>query len=374
MHIDKFMRLFLLPCICFAICAASGCAQTRRPPTTQPATLAFSSNEIRTAMRKACDYQLELQSHTKPENGWIRSAFYTGVMAAYSATKDPHYLQAAEKWSNHFHFTPPPKRDANNDCCGQTYVELYFQNHDEARIAPLRQRFDAMVADPRAGGSEWWWCDALFMSPPALARLSAATGDKRYNDYMDKMWWDVTRLLFDKDETLFYRDKSFFPDKRKTANGKKIFWSRGNGWVMGGTVRVLQYLPKDFPSRQKYIDLHRSMAARIARLQGADGLWRSSLLDPEEFPTPETSGSGFFCYAIAWGINNGTLDRAIYEPVARKSWAGLTSMLTPEGRLTHVQKVAGGPGEVKPDDTHEYAVGAFLLAGSEMLKLVERRH
>ena len=214
---------------------------------------------------------------------------------------------------------------------------------------------------------DWWWCDALFMAPPVLARLYAVSGDREYLDFLDRMWWDTTDFLFDSTEGLYYRDKSYIG--KPNANGRKVFWSRGNGWVMGGTVRVLQYLPKNHPARARYVQLLKTMAASVARVQGEDGLWRPSLLDPTEAPVPETSGTGFFCYALAWGVNNGVLERKTYLPVIRKAWRGLVSHVREDGKLGRVQQIGAAPAKVAAEDNQEYGSGAFLLAGSEMLKL-----
>jgi rhamnogalacturonyl hydrolase YesR len=224
-----------------------------------------------------------------------------------------------------------------------------------------------MIASPRAGREDWWWCDALFMAPPVLARLYAATGDAKYIDFLDAMWRDTTAFLFDAKEKLYYRDASFIG--KLNADGRKIFWSRGNGWVMAGTVRVLQYMPKNDRRRARYVGLLRALAASVSRLQGADGLWRPSLLDPLESNAPETSGTGFFCYAIAWGINHGYLERRTYLPVVVKAWRGLVNSVRADGRLGRVQQIGASPAKVSADDTQEYGSGAFLLAGSEMYKL-----
>ncbi len=174
-------------------------------------------------------------------------------------------------------------------------------------------------------------------------------------------------FCIDKDDRLYCRDHTFFD--KETASGKQIFWGRGNGWVAAGTVRVLEALPGDSAGRDKFVELHKTMCAKLATLQGEDGLWRSSLLDPEEFPGGETSGSAFFCYAMAWGINHGTLDREKYLPIVVKAWNGLVSKVTPEGKVGSVQKVAGSPGKIKAEDTMQYAVGGFLLAGSEVVRI-----
>ena len=109
------------------------------------------------------------------------------------------------------------------------------------------------------------------------------------------------------------------------------------------------------------------MAATLIRIQREDGLWRSSLLDPGEYPIPESSGSAFFVYGLAWGVNNGLLDAATFLPSVRKGWEGLNWALRPDGRLGWVQQIGYDPRSVTADDSMEYGTGAFLLAGSEML-------
>ncbi len=238
-------------------------------------------------------------------------------------------------------------------------------------VAPARVALDAQIATPKKGREQWWWCDALFMAPPALARLSTVTGDAKYATFMNDQYWDSKAFLYDKGEHLFYRDKAYF--KGRTKNGQKIFWARGNGWVFGGLARILDYLSPTNPQYAGYVALYKEMATQLARIQGADGLWRSSLLDPAQFPMPETSGSAFYTYGLAWGINHNLLDRAVYLPVVRKGWAGLAAQVNTEGRLGYVQKVAGAPGPSRPEDTQEYAVGALLLAGEQMAELAKQK-
>jgi unsaturated rhamnogalacturonyl hydrolase len=341
-------------------------------PATKPAAKPATTRKSRT--RRA----VKLPPSTAPvyeeaDNDWIRAAFFPGIMALHETTRDSKYRDAAIAWGELFKWTPPgDQRMADRLACGQTYCELFMLERDPRMIAPFRAAVDRMIASKKPGRAEWWWCDSLFMAPPALVRLSRATGDPKYTAFMNEMYWDAADYLYDVEENLFYRDRTFLP-MRETKNGEKIFWSRGNGWVMGGIARVLQFLPADDPNRARFVKLHQDMSARLLDLQHADGCWRSSLLDPEEFPQPETSGTAFFCFAYGWGINNGTLDRARYLPATIKSWNALVAKVTKDGKLGHVQKVAAGPGEVKPEDTHEYAVGAFLLAGCEIVKLIDAR-
>jgi hypothetical protein len=205
------------------------------------------------------------------------------------------------------------------------------------------------------------------MAPPAMAMASAATGDPKYVNLADKLWWKTTAFLYDGGEHLYYRDSRFFPQREH--NGQKVFWSRGNGWVLGGTVRMLENMPAQYPDRARYEGLLRDMAARVAALQGEDGFWRASLLDPASVPRPESSGTAFFVYAIAWGVNQGLLDRATFEPVLRKGWSALTGALLESGKVGWVQEVGYQPGDVCWDRTEVYGTGAFLLAGSEMYRM-----
>jgi rhamnogalacturonyl hydrolase YesR len=329
----------------------------------------FSKTFITNQMKKVCDWQLNnpVTINEKNENDWARAAFYTGVMATYQTTKDEKYLQAAIAWSESFDWKLAKRfRHADDHAKGQTYLEIYTLKKDARMIEDTKNTFDSLILTARAGREDWWWCDALYMAPPVLARLAAATGDKKYLDYLNTMFWDTYDFLYDKEEHLFYRDKSYFD--KKTPSGKKTFWARGNGWVMGGTVRVLQYLPKDNPEYSRYVALLKEMAASVKKIQSKDGLWRPSLLDENEVPHPETSGSAFFCYALAWGINNGILDKKEYLPVVQKAWKGLNTYVTAEGKLQWVQPIGAAPDKVTIDNNQEYGSGAYLLAGSELVK------
>ena len=139
---------------------------------------------------------------------------------------------------------------------------------------------------------------------------------------------------------------------------------------MGGLVRILKEMPKNYPQRQFYEQLYKEMAAKVASIQQADGLWRASLLDPESYPGGEVSGSGFFCYALAWGINNGLLDKKSYLLTVEKAWIALNACINNEGRVGWVQPIGADPRKNFTADSWEvYGTGAFLLAGSEVIKL-----
>jgi rhamnogalacturonyl hydrolase YesR len=362
-----------LPNTFLRACAVSlaACVLCVAPARSHARERAHDKKSVAASMRKVFDWQVAnpVAINLDNNNLWARAALYAGVMAAYRSTGDKKYLEQAMRWSEGRGWKLGERpRHADDQAPGQTYLELYMLRKDPAMLADTKATLDEMIRSPRPGREDWWWCDALFMSPPVLARLHAATGDRKYLDFLDSMWWDTTDFLFDPEAKLYYRDASF--KGKPNANGKKVFWSRGNGWVMAGTVRVLQYLPKRDRRRARYVELLRAMAASVGRVQGADGLWRPSLLDPSESPAPETSGTGFFCYALAWGINQGHLDRRTYLPVVRKAWRGLSGSVRADGKLGWVQQIGASPAKVSAEDNQEYGSGAFLLAGSEMYKLM----
>jgi unsaturated rhamnogalacturonyl hydrolase len=206
------------------------------------------------------------------------------------------------------------------------------------------------------------------MGPPTWVRMHAVTGRRQYLDFLIREWQETYNYLYDRVEHLWFRDDTYFD--RRESNGQKVFWGRGNGWVMGGLVRVLQFLPSAHPQQGWFVTQFREMADRILACQQSDGLWCSSLLNPQGFPVRETSGSGFFCYALAWGVNVGILDRTKFGPAVFKAWKALVDCVTVEGRLTHVQPIGEEPAEFDPNSTEIYGVGAFLLAGSEVFRMV----
>ena len=173
--------------------------------------------------------------------------------------------------------------------------------------------------------------------------------------------------LLDKEEQLFYRDDRFF--SQSSLNGRKIFWSRGNGWVFAGLARLLTEIPDDHPSRDWYETLFQSMAKRVASLQLDNGFWSASLLDPENYDNPESSGTSLFTFGLAWGINNDLLDRVTYEPVLRRGWTALVSSVSDEGKVGWVQPIGNDPRAATADYTEPYATGGFLLTGAELLKI-----
>jgi len=339
---------------------------------------ALELHAIDKATRKVADWELT-RSEPNFDRIWTWSVLYTGLLAASQSTSDIKYRQATIEMSKKFNWELARRiPNADTQSIAQTYLDIYLASGDTANIrmiAPTRADLDSVIDLPTLKPNDpripWWWCDSLFMAPPVWARMFAATGDHKYIDYLNTQWQRSYDLLYDKHEHLYARDVSFIP--KRGPNGAAIYWSRGEGWVMAGIARTLEYLPSDDPRRPFYTNQLREMSQRIASLQGADGLWRSSLLDPAHFPAPETSGSALFVYSMAWGVNERILSRKIYLPVIRKAWRGLLQQVYADGRLGNIQQTGSEPAYYLPTSSFNYGVGAFLLAAGELHKLALHR-
>lgn len=382
------LALVLVAMLAFALATPAFGQAARGVAPAPPANAASAESELTpgavlAAMERVADWQLA-HPHSDDPLRWTQAAGYTGMMALASLSKSPRFRDAMMQMGEKNGWKPGVRPyHADDHCVGQTYAELFFEQREPRMIAPLRERFDWILANPKDDNLDfdqaknpdrldrWSWCDALFMAPPAWLRLYVATGNRAYLDFAVTKWWVTSDYLYDKDEHLYFRDSSYF--EKREANGKKVFWSRGNGWVLAGLARMLRYLPVEHPARERFVRQYREMADRILGLQQPDGLWRASLLDPESYPLKETSGTAFFCYGMAWGINDGLLERARFEEGVRKAWRGLADCVDGDGMLTHVQPVGADPKHFEEKSTAPYGVGGFLLAGSEVYRMLGPR-
>ncbi len=334
------------------------------------------------AMLKALKWQEANPIQAKSPTDWTNGAYYTGVVKAHQATADKNYLNALKDMAKRNNWQPW-ERFYHADDLAICYSYIYLKSiGEEANLAPTDQIIqDHLYKDYewKSGNATdekkilWWWCDALFMAPPVLTTYAKLKNDTTYLSEMDKYYTQTYNLLYDKKEKLFARDARFLwtgaSADLKEENGNKIFWSRGNGWVIAGLALILTDMPKDYKTRPFYEGLFREMAGRIKELQQKDGLWKTSLLSPESFDHGEVSGSGFFTYALAWGVNNGLLDKTDYQPAVVKAWDALLKCQQASGKVGWVQNIGFDPKPADADSWQNFGTGAFLMAGSEVLKL-----
>ncbi len=344
-----------------------------------------SASEVKAIMGRVAEWQIEhfrdvYSSRPAPHHPlhWTNAALYVGMEKWARVSGD----ERVERWlrrigDDHEWKLHERMYHADDHAVGQMYLAMYERHGDEKMLKPTRERFDYILHHPAQTSLEWntpfhrdrWnWCDALFMAPPVLAKLYQFTGDQSYLDFLMQEFQATTDFLFDPEEKLYFRDGGYI---NRRAHGKKIFWSRGNGWVFAGLVNVMNALGPDSEPYQYFRELFEQMAASLIKLQTPEGHWAMSLLAQEEYPTPETSGTGFFTYGLAWGINEGILDSAAYVGATLKGWQSLVSHVNEEGMLGYVQPTGAGPGMAWPNRTEVYGTGAFLCAGYEMLRLLQ---
>jgi beta-glucuronidase len=334
-------------------------------------------------MEKVADWQLahlepvasikNMREETRSPRSWQQGAFYAGLTALAERSEATRFRDAVLAHGRSTNWQLGDRRyHADDHVIGQSYLWAAKHGAGPEAIAPLHRRFDEILADPPRGTlaahtaeqcwDRWCWCDALFMAPPVWIGLTASTGDQRYAEFSHAEFKATRDYLYDRKEHLFYRDSRFFD--QRDDKGRKLFWSRGNGWVFAGLARVLERLPATDPARPMYEQLFKEMAAKLKAVQKPDGYWAPSLLAGNESTPAESSGTGFFVYGMAWGIAAGLLERAEYEPTVRRGWHALERAVHSDGMLGSVQQVSDRPEQVAPGDTQFYGVGAFLLAGS----------
>lgn len=333
-------------------------------------------SEIIKKMKLVDDYWIA--THVDPgHRGWDRAVYFTGNMDFYKTYNHHRFLEYSTLWAQNHNWSIDAgvnSTNADQQCAGQVYIEHFLLDEvkDSSKIAVIRGSLQNMIN--RKNNTAWWWIDALYMAMPSFARLGVILNDTSYFEQMYRLYTNtkMERGLYNQTEYLWYRDESFDPPFA-TPSGEDSYWARGNGWVFGAHVRVLQVLPKNEPHRAEYIQTFKDMASALLVRQREDGFWNVSLDDPNDFGGPETSGTAFFTYGLAWGINNGFLAYEDYYPAVAKAWNALTAEAVHEdGFLGYVQGVGVGPSSSQPvtsESTTDFGVGAFLLAGTEVVKL-----
>lgn len=339
--------------------------------------------EVKEIMQKVADRQIEhindlYSGRTVPHHplAWTKGALYVGMVKWAAMADDDKYYEWLKSigeengWMLH-----ERQYHADDHTVGQMYAELYRKYKDEKMLAPTKKQFGFIMMHPSQSVFNWktpyhqdrWnWCDALFMSPPVWAKLYNITGEQKYLDFLMKEYKASTDFLFDKMENLYYRDESYMA---KRDNGTKVFWSRGNGWVFAGLCNIMNELDPKSKEYKYFLNIYKKMAKKLLDIQTPQGHWAMSLLGQEFYPTPETSGSSFYVFGLAWGINQGILNKATYMDAVKKGWNAMAGHVTEDGMLGYVQPIGGSPGKAWPDKSEVYGTGAFLSAGSEIYKL-----
>lgn len=371
----------LLRTVWFCLVCCSGLPLTAQKLPDKKAMLQQLQLANSYFMKKWPDPGKEIVTNiARPSNIWTRAVYYEGLMELYRINKDKALLDYAVDWGekHHWGLRGGTTRNADNQCCGQTYIDLYKLDPKPERIQAIKSSIDDMVKSEKK--DDWNWIDALQMAMPVFVRLGSQYKDtsyyrKMYDLYSFAKHQHGTNGLYNPADHLWWRDKDFVPPY-KEPNGEDCYWSRGNGWVVAALVRTLEFLPKSDPHYTEYLTDYKDMMKAVLPIQRRDGFWNVSLHDSTHFGGKELSGTALFVYGMAWGMNRGLLGKKEYLQPALKAWNAITrDCLHPDGKLGYVQGTGKEPKDGQPvtytstPDFEDYGLGCFLLAGSQMYKL-----
>ena len=333
---------------------------------------------------------------------WDNAAYHTGNMEVYKLQGETgsqedketarQMLDYSIRWAEHNQWkgateTDPAKWKYKNygegqdyvlfgdwQICFQTYIDLYNLQPNEQKVARAKEVM-GYEADSKAH-DYWWWADALYMVMPVMTKMYKLTGDTKY---LRKLYENICysdSIMLDQETGLYFRDGKYVYPKHKTESGKKDFWARGDGWVLAGLAKVLQDMPQDYARQPFFVEKYQNLARAVKKLQQPEGYWTRSMMDPQQAPGPETSGTAFFCYGLLWGVNNGYLSKKEFGQTIEKAWKYLsTKALQKNGKVGYVQPIGERaiPGQkVDANSQANFGVGAFLLAACEYYRYISQ--
>lgn len=375
--------------VLLAIVIIAGCASAKQ---VKAPSQKISSSQVLQSLRLTNRYFMDKWPDTgkpiytnrwRPSNIWTRAVYYEGLMALYQIDPDQSYYNYAVDWGNKHKWgmrNGVETRNADDQACGQTYLDLYEIDPQPQRIKDIKDNIDFIIQSGKI--DDWTWIDAIQMGMPVFAKLGVMNNDKTYFEYMYKMYHHAKVIegggLYNKADKLWWRDKDFVPPYQE-PNGQDCYWSRGNGWVVAALVRVLDLIPQDEAHRAEYLQDYKDLLEALLPIQRADGFWNVSLHDADHFGGRETSGTALFVYGMAWGINKGILDEKTYRPVVEKAWIAMSNeAIHPSGFLGFMQGTGKEPKDGQPvsfssmPDFEDYGLGCFLLGGTEVYKMLNK--
>ena len=353
----------------------------------------WTVDEVKDVVRKVNTYW-QTNNPAEVRSFWDNAAYHTGNMEAYRLFSEEggqrkeegkRMLDYSIRWAEHNQWMGATEPDSEKwkykkygegqdyvlfgdwQICFQTYIDLYYFSMDEKKVARAIEVM-GYEADSRVH-DYWWWADALYMVMPVMTKMYKLTGERKY---LDKLYENILysdSIMLDYETGLYFRDGKYVYPKHKTASGKKDFWARGDGWVLAGLAKVLQDMPETYVRQPFFVEKFTRMAHAVKALQQLEGHWTRSMMDPQQAPGYETSGTAFFCYGLLWGVNHGKLSKKEFGPTIEKAWNYLTTIaLQKDGKVGYVQPIGERaiPGQtVDANSQANFGVGAFLLAACE---------
>ena len=395
----------------------------------------WSTAEVKDMIRKVNIYW-QTNNPAEVRSFWDNAAYHTGNMEVYKLLQDQQMLDYSIRWAEYNQWKGATEPDPANwkykqygegqdyvlfgdwQICFQTYIDLFLfkvyglsscvpavasgkaeriddytagkQGHASIstinnKLSTINKEQSQMIARAlevmgyEADSKEhdyWWWADALYMVMPVMTKMYKLTGDTKY---LRKLYENILysdSIMLDYETRLYFRDGKYVYPKHKTASGKKDFWARGDGWVLAGLAKVLQDMPETYVRQPFFVEKYVNLARAVKKVQQPEGHWTRSMMDRNQAPGYETSGTAFFCYGLTWGVNHGYLSKKEFGPTIEKAWRYLTTVaLQKDGKIGYVQPIGERaiPGQtVDANSQANFGVGAFLLAACEYVRYLGR--
>ena len=220
------------------------------------------------------------------------------------------------------------------------------------------------------------WVDSLFHLVPTLMRYGVWKRDPGALEAGVRQLLLFARLLGDpKTGLVTHACNDSGSHECVPPFARRMFWARGNGWMLATLVDALAFLPESHPDRQELLHFALRLEAGLGQVQAPSGLFHTLLLDPESYE--ETAGSALILFGMARGVRLGLFDAGTRDRVERGA-RGLWQVVRREGDRELVTGTSLGTNPVEllyrwtpTADQVSYGVGAWLLAATESLALLE---
>ena len=196
-----------------------------------------------------------------------------------------------------------------------------------------------------SGYTDQMWCDGQYMGPALLAQIIKHTG--KTNNISSNDWDIIAKQfsitwaqLYDNNTGLLYHGFTANPGDDASASWADIskengifhsasFWGRANAWYFLALVDILEVMPTDNAYYNTFKGYLTSLAAGIKNYQDeTTGCWYQVM---DKVPASltgnylEASCSSIFTAGYLKAIRLRLLDKATYEPIAKKAYEGLVN-------------------------------------------------
>jgi unsaturated rhamnogalacturonyl hydrolase len=284
---------------------------------------------------------------------------------------------------------------------GRTLLTLYKQtlnNKEKYRIA-ADTLYKQIQTQPRTKQGGFWhkdiypnqmWLDGLYMVEPFYAEYAAMFNkSKDFDDIINQFVWMEQNGMDPKTGLLYHGyDESRVQKWSNPETGRSPHvWTRAMGWYLMALVDVLDYIPEDYPKRNKLIGiLNRSISSIMKYQDPASGCWWDITdLGTRKGNYLEASGSCMVVYSAAKAMRKGYIPME-FAVQTNKAWAGIQKEFVSKDAKgdIHLEKtvlVSGLGGKPYRDGSFEYymseklrqddlkGVGPYIFAALEMEKM-----